>query len=130
MEDSVREFLEKLRKKAVVMTSAAESTLKEAGRKTSETFEVAKLNMKIFDLNSDIEHTYKKLGELVYSANKSGEIQDEEIEDLIDDIDAKKEEIERYRERINLLKNVVVCPVCQESCGRDDRFCKKCGAEL
>lgn len=112
------------------MTSAAESTLKEAGRKTSETFEVAKLNMKIFDLNSDIEHTYKKLGELVYSANKSGEIQDEEIEDLIDDIDAKKEEIERYRERINLLKNVVVCPVCQESCGRDDRFCKKCGAEL
>ena len=54
MEDSVREFLEKLRKKAVVMTSAAESTLKEAGRKTSETFEVAKLNMKIFDLNSDI----------------------------------------------------------------------------
>jgi Ca2+-binding EF-hand superfamily protein len=130
MEDSVREFLEKLRKKAIVMTSAAESTLKEAGRKTSETFEIAKLNMKIFDLNSDIEHTYKKLGELVYSINKGREIQDEEVDSLISAIDTKKKEIEQYRERINLLKNTVICPLCQGCCSRDDRFCKKCGAEL
>ncbi len=130
MEDNLKEFLEKLRKKAIVMTSAAESTLKEAGRKTSETFEIAKLNMKIFDLNGDIELTYKKIGEFVYSVNKGREIQDEQIDGLIADIDAKKEEIEQYRERINLLKNTVICPLCQESCGRDDRFCKKCGAEL
>lgn len=130
MEDNLKEFLEKLRKKAIVMTSAAESTLKEAGRKTSETFEIAKLNMKIFDLNGDIELTYKKIGEFVYSVNKGREIQDEQIDGLIADIDAKKKEIEQYRERINILKNTVICPLCQESCGRDDRFCKKCGAEL
>lgn len=130
MEDNVREFIEKLRKKAIVMTSAAETTLKEAGRKTSETVEVAKLNMKIFDLNGEIGLAYKKLGELVYNVNKGGEISDEEIDGLVAEIDLKKKEIEQYRERINLLKNILICPLCQESCGRDDRFCKKCGAEL
>lgn len=130
MEDNVRDFIEKLRKKAIVMTSAAETTLKEAGRKTSETVEVAKLNMKIFDLNGEIGLAYKKLGELVYNVNKGGEISDEEIDGLVAEIDLKKKEIEQYRERINLLKNILICPLCQESCGRDDRFCKKCGAEL
>ena len=93
MEDNLKEFLEKLRKKAIVMTSAAESTLKEAGRKTSETFEIAKLNMKIFDLNGDIELTYKKIGEFVYSVNKGREIQDEQIDGLIADIDAKRKKL-------------------------------------
>lgn len=130
MEDNVKELVEKLRKKAIIMTSAAETTIREAGRKTAETVGIARLNMKIFDLNGEIELNYKRLGELVYATHLGKEVSDDEIDELIADIDAKKSEIEQYRDRINLLKKSVVCPMCHENCGKDDRFCKKCGVEL
>ncbi len=130
MEDNVRKLFDRLSKKAVVVSAAAEGTLRKAGKKTGDTVEVAKLNMKIFDLHSEIGFLQKKLGELVYQTHKGKNASDEEIESLIADIDAKHHEIDQYRERIGILKGTVICPVFQGACGKDDRFCKKCGTEL
>jgi predicted RNase H-like nuclease (RuvC/YqgF family) len=130
VDENVRQLFEKLKKKAVDMSAAAENTIKQAGRKTGDTVEIAKLNMKIFDLNSEIGLDYKKLGELVYAVHSGKEISDGEVESLISGIEQKLSEIEQYRDRIAILKGAVECPVCQSSCGKDDKFCKKCGAEL
>ena len=128
MEDNVRDFVIRLRKKAVNMSAAAETTIRKAGKITGDSVEVAKLNMKIFDLNGEIGLHYRKLGEMIYAAHKGKEICDDDVETLMVDIDAKQEEIVRFRERISILKKAVSCPECGESSDKDDKFCKMCGA--
>ena len=36
----------------------------------------------------------------------------------------------KVKERIAVLRNAKECPSCGNMCGRDDRFCKECGAQL
>jgi putative ubiquitin-RnfH superfamily antitoxin RatB of RatAB toxin-antitoxin module len=130
VDDNVRKLFDKLKKRAIDMGAAAEYTLKQAGRKTGDTVEIAKLNMKIFDINSEIDLDFRKLGELVYAVHNGREADDNEIESLISGIEQKLNDIVLYKERIGILKGSVECPVCQSICGKDDKFCKKCGSEL
>ena len=130
VDDNVRKLFDRLRKRAIDMGAAAENTIKQAGRKTGDTVEIAKLNMKIFDINSEINLDFRRLGELVYAVHNGREPGDDEIELLISGIERKLNDIELYKERIEILKGSVECPVCRSICGKDDKFCKKCGSEL
>lgn len=130
MDDKVKELLEKLRTGAVNVGAAAGSTLREASARAGETIEITKLNMKIFDLNSEINQDMRKLGEIMYATHSGGVVNETELDALLCDVDDKRSEIKQYRERIRDMKKTTVCPMCGASCSRGDRFCRKCGADI
>lgn len=130
MDERVKELFDKVKETAVIVGNTAGKTLNYAGKRTGDMVEATKLNMRIFDLNTEISLLYKELGRLLYETHTGGEPDPQELEDKLASIDGKNEEIASCKERIGLLKLSKTCPVCQELCGKQDRFCKCCGAEL
>jgi rubrerythrin len=109
---------------------AAGSAARQVGQKTGETIEMAKLNMKIFDLNTEIGVNFREIGRIVYDTHLGKETDESALKDLLKAIDDKNDEIESYRARLAEFKKSVICPVCGADCAKTDAFCKKCGAKL
>lgn len=63
------------------------------GEKSKEIYNNSKINVKIFELNAQIDTLYKEIGKLVYEAEAGIEIDEIIIQDKILEIGQKKEEI-------------------------------------
>jgi len=130
MDDKVRELMYRIRKKATEAVDAASAAAKQVTQKTGETLETAKLNMRIFDLNTEIGVDYREIGRIVYETHRGKEVEESALENLLKAIDEKNAEIEGLKARLAELKKTVACPVCKEDCAKTDAFCRKCGAKL
>jgi len=130
MDDKVRELLGKLKETASHAADAAESAARQVGQKTGETIEMAKLNMKIFDLNTEIGVSFREIGRIVYDTHAGKETEENVLEELLKSVDDKNSEIDSYKARLAEFKKSISCPVCKEDCAKSDIFCKKCGAKL
>lgn len=130
MNDKAKAVACRLRVKAADVGAAAQEVIREAGRKTGDTVEITRLNVRIFDVGSEMNVLYRKLGELMYAAYSGEEADDGRMDALLAEIDAKKAETASLRARISELKKEKPCPVCGEGCTGGDRFCRRCGAEI
>lgn len=130
MDDKVRELLGKIKETATYAVDAAGTAARQVGQKTGETIETAKLNMKIFDLNTEIGVNFREIGRIIYNTHKGMETDESVLNDLLIAIDEKNAEIENFKTRLAEFKKSVTCPVCGEDCAKTDAFCKKCGAKL
>ncbi len=130
MDDKVREIFNRIRETATVAADAAETAARQLGRKTGETLEIAKLNMRIFDLETEIGASQREIGKMVYDTHRGGAADEEKLAEILKDIDEKYDEIEVCKARISGLKSSSVCPRCGEPCGKGDLFCKKCGSPI
>ncbi len=130
MNDRAKAVAGRLRVRAAGVGAAAQEVIREAGKKTGDTIEITRLNVRVFDVGSEVNVLYRKLGELMYAAYSGEETDDARIDGLLEEIDAKKAEAASLRARISELKKERPCPVCGETCARDDRFCRRCGAEI
>ncbi len=130
MDDKVKELLSKIKETATIAADAAESAARQVSQKTGDTLEMAKLNMKIFDLNTEIGVSMREIGKIVYDTH-TGKVTDENaLSEIIKSVDEKNAEIESYKAKLAEFKKSVVCAVCGETCSKGDTFCKKCGAKL
>ena len=68
MNDKAKAVACRLRVKAADVGAAAQEVIREAGRKTGDTVEITRLNVRIFDVGSEMNVLYRKLGELMYAA--------------------------------------------------------------
>ena len=130
MDERVRELMDRVRDTATTLGEAAGSTARCAGRYAGQMVDVAKLNMRIFDLKTDINGLLRAIGQVVYDTHAGAEPDTAPLDGLLAQIDEKNAAIAELRERINLLRSSRTCPACGETCGRDDKFCKGCGAQL
>ena len=130
MDNRVKELLEKVKSTAGAMGSAASNTARQAGKYAGEMLDIAKLNLRIFDLNSDITPLLKEIGQMVYDTHIGVEVDDSIIEEKLSVIEEKKEKIAQLQREINALKKSKPCPRCGAICSKGDAFCKKCGMEL
>ena len=92
--------------------------------------DVAKLNVKIFDLKNDVNDLLREVGQMVYDTHHGKEPSEGGMDELLQQLDEKNAAIDEVKERIAVLRNAKECPSCGNMCGRDDRFCKECGAQL
>jgi hypothetical protein len=92
--------------------------------------DVAKLNMRIFDLNSECGELLRKIGRLVYDTHLGQEPRSEELPGLLKELDDKYAAIGELKVRIATLRSGRECPHCGALCSREDKFCKDCGAAL
>ncbi|OUN06803.1 zinc ribbon domain-containing protein [Flavonifractor sp. An92] len=130
MDERVKELLERVKATAVDLGEAAGTTARSAGKYAGQMVDVAKLNVKIFDLKNDVNDLLREVGQMVYDTHHGKEPSEGGMDELLQQLDEKNAAIDEVKERIAVLRNAKECPSCGNMCGRDDRFCKECGAQL
>ena len=130
MDDRLKDVINKVREAASAVGDLAGNTIRQAGERAGGTVEIAKLNIRIFDLESEIEIIQKEIGKIIYDTHRGGSVDTGALESKLAGIDAKKAELEECRENLAELKGCSVCPSCGAGCGRGDKFCRSCGKPL
>lgn len=110
----------------VVATRAADA----AGKTATSFVNATKLNMQIFDLNTEIEILYKEIGKMVYRVHTGKEEDQEALQAKLLLIDEKLQKIEEIHEKLKVAKDKIYCPNCGRECASDAAFCSSCGAQL
>lgn len=123
MDPKVRELLSKVKEGAVTYG-------KVAGKFASEAAEKARLNLQIFDLNTEIDICDKEIGKLVYAMHAGEEVSNDAVQAQIEAIDAKKAQLAELRAKLAAFKTEkaeeCTCSCCCEE--EHDDGCK-CGCE-
>jgi ElaB/YqjD/DUF883 family membrane-anchored ribosome-binding protein len=132
MDEKIRNIISEVKTMAVAAGQAAGRAAEATGKKAGEVLEQTKLNLRIIDLESEINDLYREIGKTVYSAKSEAGIETISIEEKIALIDEKRDEIEYTRAKIDVLKKTRKCPNpdCGKRCSKDDKFCSSCGAVL
>ena len=123
MDAKVREILMKVKESAV---GAGRS----AGKVATDLMNQAKLNLRIVELNSEIEGAYKNLGKMLYAVHNGVEIPADSIDETLTEIDAKKAEIDDIRDSLQKAKAGTVCPICGKYVGKKAAYCSACGTKI
>lgn len=130
MDAKVQSFLDKVKVMADRTTQAAGRAAHAAGKKATELASATRINLQIFDLNTECEAIYKEIGKMVYDLHCGTEVSNDEMDEKIAEVDAKQEKIAALREELAGMRSIVVCPHCGKTCSREDAFCSGCGEKL
>ena len=130
MDDRVRNLLNRVRDSAQQAGQAAAATAQEVSRKAGSMADVTRLNVQIYELQSDVSTLLKDAGQIVYDAHLGVESDEAMLANILARLDEKNAQIMELRARIDGLKNQQTCPCCGSPCAAEDRFCKSCGAIL
>ena len=130
MDAKVQSFLDKVKAMAEKTSDAASCAADAACKKATELAGAARLNLQIFDLNTECESLYKEMGRMVYDLHRGAEVSNEAMDEKIALVDAKQQKIIALREQLTGMKTIVVCPHCGRTCSREDAFCSGCGGAL
>ena len=129
MDDKVKELLERIRTTATAAADTAVDTARVAGKRAGQMVDVAKLNVQLFDLNGEFNDILRQLGQVMYDAHTGADSRDD-VTALLARADETAARAAEVKGRIADLRHAQDCPVCGASCGKDDKFCRACGAEL
>ena len=134
MDQRVNDLFHRMRASAERLADRTEEVTSRAvdaaGKKATDMVESTRINMKIYDLNADVDRLYREIGKMLYDTHL-GEMADQElVQEKLEKLDEKHREIEELREKLNDLKSAAKCPVCGKECKAGDTFCSECGAKL
>ncbi len=129
MDDKVKELLERIRTTASVAADTAVDTARVAGKRAGQMVDVAKLNVQLFDLKGEFNDVLRQLGQVMYDAH-TGSDSEVDVTALLARADETAARAAEVKGRIADLRHAQDCPVCGASCGKDDKFCRVCGAGL
>ena len=127
MDDKVRALLERVRGTANYAADAAADGARAAGKKAGQMVDVAKLNVRLFDLNGEYNDV---LRQVMVETHQGLAADPERVTALLAQADERAERIAELKSRISDLKQAQACPVCGEPCGKSDKFCRACGGQL
>ena len=130
MDPNVKAILERAKATATYAAEKAGRMADAATKKAGDMAASAKLNLQIFDLNTEIDGVYKEIGKIVYLAHTGDDSHTAELDDKFVQIDDRLAKIAEVRETIANTKTTLECPVCGKECSKDDAFCSKCGHKL
>ena len=148
MDDKVKELLDRIRdtasaaadtaadtarvagRKAVGAADAANQTARAAGKKAGQMVDVAKLNVQLFDLNGEFNDVLRQLGQVMYDTHRGQGGESADVAGLLERADEVSEKIREVKARISDLRQSRTCPACGASCGKEDKYCRGCGAPL
>ena len=117
------DILAKVKEKASV---AADYTAKQA----SKVVEATKLNIRLHELNGDIEDDERRIGQIVYAAHRGETADQAELDALLVKLDAAHADAMDLRRKIAERRKKKTCPSCGRACAEEDDFCSGCGASM
>ena len=130
MDEKVKDLLDNIRGAADVAADACADTARVAGRKAGQMVDVAKLNVQLFDLNGEFNDTLRQLGQVMYDTHLGREAESGTVTGLLDQADQTAARIAEVKDRIAALRQTQTCPACGAPCGKEDKFCRRCGGAL
>lgn len=123
MEINVRDLFNKVK-------STAQQVGTKATKMGKEIMSNTKLNIRVMDLNSQIDAEYKAAGKLLYAVHCGEEIDPEAIDEILAGIDGKKAELEELKDALAKAKAAYTCPNCGKTVGKAAAFCSACGTKI
>ena len=130
MDDKVKDLLDKIRGAADLAADAAADTARVAGRRAGQMVDVAKLNVQLFDLNGEFNDILRQLGQVMYDTHLGRAEDGDSVTALLEKADAAAARVAEVKGRIADLRQTQACPSCGAPCGKEDKFCRQCGAAL
>lgn len=130
MDPKVQMMLEKAKVLADKTGKAAVRVADTAGKKASEMAQATRLNLQIFDLNTECEVLYKEIGKLVYDIHRGVEAPEDAMDEKLARLDENRAQVAELKARLADAKPTCVCPNCGRACSKDAAFCPACGAQL
>ena len=130
MDNRVKDLLDRIRGTAGVAADVAADTARVAGRRAGQMVDVAKLNVQLFDLNGEFNDVLRQLGQVMYDTHQGKAEDGDQITVLLDRADELSGKIAELKDRIAALRQSKTCPACGAVCGKDDKFCRRCGENL
>lgn len=131
MDERLQEILDAVQKTAVEVGDAAGTLLDAAGQKASSLLSVSKLNIRIADLNAQVNGLLQEVGSMVYGTHTGNIADSDTLLEKLREIDGVNRQIEDAKaEILRLRKEVRICPLCGASAQKGDGFCRQCGTKL
>lgn len=130
MDDRGKELLDKVRNTAAAMGEMAGEAARNAGKYAGQMADAAKLNGKLLSIKSEINGLLSRIGLMVYEAHTGCAHGDDSIEDLLAILDERYQALEEVKICIAERRSGSPCPKCGAPCGKEDKYCKTCGALL
>ena len=130
MDMKMQAFLDKVKDMADKTGKVSRHAAGVAGKKANDLALATRINLQIFDLNTECEALYKEIGKLVYDLHRGAEVTNEEMDEKMAQVDDKQEKLAVLRDKLAEMRSVTACPHCGKPCGKDDAYCSSCGAEL
>ena len=132
MDERTREIIEKVKTSAKAVGDLTIAKANDVSKKASSVYEKGKINLKIFNIQNEIDLLYKSIGRELYEAHLDADAETPDFEELFIAVDEKQQEIQELRAQQDVLRNSKKCPNpdCGKSCSKDDAYCPACGAKL
>lgn len=130
MDHNVSMLLEKIKVVAEQTRTATVKAADRAGKKAGEMAQATRLNLQIFDRNTECEVLYKEIGKLIYDVHQGADSEDEAITHRLEQLDGLHKELDDLRTELASLKTVCTCARCGRQCSREDAYCAGCGNPL
>lgn len=108
----------------------AKSAANTVGKKAGQLKDYSKLKYSESGIKSEIAKKKLSLGSYVYDCTKTGDINQEKMQSIVDEITELEENLQITREMIMVAKNKIICSECKAENDKDSVFCCKCGQKL
>ena len=115
-----------------VLKELISETGKTAVKKSGEIVESTKIKFAIMSAETEISKLNREIGESIVANYKAGVSEKisadavEKIEDVIELLNS----IDELKQKINAIKDVVVCLSCEQKIPSEFAFCPRCGEKL
>lgn len=129
MDEKIKDLLERIRGTAADLSETAAPAARYVGQRAGELVDTAKLNIQIFDRNSEINELLRKMGKVMYDTHLGREPEDD-VTALLTQADQAYAQVADLKAKAAALRQGKTCPSCGALCARDDHFCKECGARF
>ncbi len=130
MKERIQAVWEKICSGASITGDLAKQTAGTAGKKATEVYNASKINLKIFDLKTDIDILYKEIGKSVYSKYKDETAETEDVDEILALIDERNQQIEELQKELDAVRSTKKCTACGKASKKNVAFCASCGARL
>lgn len=98
--------------------------------KTKSMVEVTNINGQLRSSEAQLKDIYSEVGKAYYKANKSKDIEDEEMKKLFDQVKEAEEAIVHLKSLLHKAKGTIECSNCHAEMPFGTLFCSACGAKI
>lgn len=130
MNERLQELLDCVQRTANEMGEAASDAAYGVSRMATELLSVAKLNIQVNELRSQIGDRLREVGEMMYATHTGDPTDSGDLLAKLQEIDGLKARAAAMDAEIARLRGEAVCPGCGGAKREGDVFCRHCGAKL
>lgn len=129
MDERLQALLDSVQKTAATVGDTAADAAYGVKTKATQLLSVAKMNIRLMDLKTEVNAQLREVGELIYATHTGDPTDSEVLLEKLRGIDGLNDQIAELTACLTREKGQV-CPVCGAAAQNGDAFCRACGTRL